>query len=130
MDGRLRALCDLMVPTAREEAGRHEYDGVVQDLSPDGVRRALAALGPGDARPYPDGHDEAHTLAAEEASRVAFGELALHRSNPLHHVANLDLACYDRDYAPAEDRAAARATHLTGWPDAVDAALAALDRVP
>jgi hypothetical protein len=130
MDARLRALCDLMVPTAREAVGRHEYDGVVQDLSPDGVRRTLAALGPGDAGPYPDSHDEAHTLAAEEASRVAFGELALHRTNPLHHVANLDLACYDRDYAPAEERAAARATHLAGWPDAVDAALAALDRVP
>jgi hypothetical protein len=130
MDARLRALCDLMVPTAREAVGRHEYDGVVQDLSPDGVRRALTALGPGDAGPYADGHDEAHAAAAEESSRVAFGELALHRSNPLYHVANLDLACYDRDYAPAADRAAARDRHLAAWPDAVDAALAALDRVP
>ena len=34
MDARLRALCDLNVPTAREFNGRHEYDGIVQDLSP------------------------------------------------------------------------------------------------
>ena len=37
MDARVRALCDLLVPTVRESAGRHEYDGVVQDLSPAGV---------------------------------------------------------------------------------------------
>ena len=45
MDSRLRALCDLSVAESREYAGRHEYDGRVQDLSPDGVRRGLAALG-------------------------------------------------------------------------------------
>ncbi|GAA3510750.1 hypothetical protein GCM10022220_57380 [Actinocatenispora rupis] len=130
MDARLRALCDLMVPTARESVGRHEYDGVVQDLSPDGVRRALARLAPAGAHPYPDPHDEAQASAAEHAARVALGDLALHRANPLHHVGNLDLACYDREYAPAGWHAAARRAHPAAWPDAVDAAAEALDRVP
>jgi hypothetical protein len=44
-------------------------------------------------------------------------------------VQNLDLAGYDRDYAPAAERAAARARHLAAWPDGVAAALAALDQV-
>ncbi|AUY50943.1 DUF885 family protein [Streptomyces sp. CB01881] len=130
-DARLRAICDLQVPTAREGAGRHEYDGVLQDLSPDGVRRGLAALGgPADARPYPDPHDEAHASAVEDALRVRFGELELHRVNPLWHIENLDLSGYDREYAPDAERAAARLTHLRGWPSAVDAAVEALDRVP
>jgi hypothetical protein len=43
---RLRAVCDLDVAEVREVAGRHEYDGIVQDLSPDGVRTA----GPGHLR--------------------------------------------------------------------------------
>ncbi|MGA8113313.1 MAG: DUF885 family protein [Actinocatenispora sp.] len=130
MDARLRALCDLMVPTARESVGRHEYDGVVQDLSPDGVRGALERLTPAGTQPYEDPHDEAHAVAAEEAARVSLGELELHRGNPLYHVANLDLACYDREYGLAAERAEARLAHLDRWPDAVDAAVTALDRVP
>ncbi len=127
MDPRLRALADLSVPAVREEAGRHEYDGVVQDLSPAGVRAGLDRLG-GPA--LPDPHDEAHLAAFEGGARVAYGELELHRRNPLVHVANLDLACYDRDYAPAQERAHARQQHLRAWPDAVDAALEGLDAVP
>jgi hypothetical protein len=127
MNPRLRALCDLMVPTARECCGLHEYDGAVQDLSPDGVRRAVAALG-GPA--VDDPHDEAHVTTFETNARVVFGELQLHRVNPLFHVSNLDLACYDREYAPAADRAAARQRHLAAWPEAIEASLAALDSVP
>src|ERR671912_636270 len=67
MDSRLRALCDLNFAEAREYAGRHEYDGRVQDLSPDGVRRALAALG-GDRRDDP--YDEALTAAKEAEATV------------------------------------------------------------
>lgn len=127
MDERLKAICDLSVPSARERAGRHEYDGVPQDLSPSGVRAGLAALGgPG----YPDRHDEALALAAEHTLRVSFGELELHRSNPLWHIANLELTCYDREYAAEAERAEARRAHLAAWPDAVDAAVTALDRVP
>jgi hypothetical protein len=124
---RLRAVCDLVVADVREGAGRHEYDGVVQDLSPAGVAAGLARLGDGPAEPDP--HDEAHLAAFEDQLRVAFGEVEEHRRNPYVHIANLDLSVYDREYAPPEEREDARRRHLAAWPDAVDAALEALDRV-
>jgi hypothetical protein len=127
MNGRLQALCDLAVSGVRENAGLHQYDGRIQDLSPEGVRAGLARLG-GD--PLPDPHDEAHLAIFEVLARLELGELELHRRNPLLHIAELDLSCYDRDYAPAEDRAEARRRHLAAWPDAVDAAVASLDAVP
>jgi hypothetical protein len=127
MNGRLRALCDLAVSGVRENAGLHEYDGRIQDLSPDGVRAGLARLG---GEPLPDPHDEAHLATFEVLARLELGELELHRRNPLLHIAELDLSCYDRDYAPAEVRAEARRRHLAAWPDAVDAAVASLDAVP
>jgi len=128
---RLRAVCDLNVAEVREFSGRHEYDGVIQDLSPDGVRTGLAALsqaaGSGDL--LEDTHDEAHLAAFEDQAEVTFGELELHRRNPLLHLFGLDLACYDRDYAPQAERDRALLAHLAGWPQAVDAAVAALDQV-
>ncbi|NGO77437.1 DUF885 domain-containing protein [Streptomyces sp. YC504] len=131
LDPRLRALTAFFVPVARERVGLHaEYDGRIPDLSPAGVRGALAELGPRAAEPYLDPHDEAHARAAEDAARIRFGRLELHRSNPMLHLASLDVACYDRAYAPEEERAVARAAHLARWPDAVDAAIEALDRVP
>jgi len=36
LDPRVRAVCDLNVAEAREYGGRHEYDGIPQDLSPAG----------------------------------------------------------------------------------------------
>ena len=127
---RLRALCDLNVAEVREYSGRHEYDGVIQDLSPDGVRHGLARLAEvADSGQPEDPHEEAHLAAFEAAAGVAYGELELHRRNPLFHLAGLDLACYDRDYAPAAERDRARAKHLSAWPAAIDAALAALDQV-
>ncbi|HSA52516.1 MAG TPA: DUF885 family protein [Yinghuangia sp.] len=129
MDARLRALCDLSVARAREGAGLHEYDGRIQDLSPDGVRAGLAALGTGSA-PLRDPHDEAHLAVFEEHARIVYGDLELHRRDPRMHINNLELAFYDKHYAPAEERAEARARHLAQWPDAVDMALASLDRVP
>lgn len=128
LDTRLRAICDLTVPTAREAVGRHEYDGVVQDLSPGGVRRALARLD--GVAPYADGYDERLAAAAEDALRVRFGELELHRVHPTWHLANLDVSGYRRAYAPAVEREGAEVEHLRQWPDAVDAAITALDRVP
>ncbi|MFZ0325440.1 MAG: DUF885 family protein [Actinomycetes bacterium] len=127
MQPRVRRVLDLTIPSAREEAGRHEYDGVVQDLSPDSVRAGLAALG---GEPCDDPHDDAHLAAHEEALRVSLGELQMHRRNPLLHLSNLELACYDRAYAPGPERSAARRQHLTQWPDAIDAAVKALDLVP
>ncbi len=131
LSARLRAVCDLDLAEAREYSGRHEYDGAIQDLSPDGVRRSLAALAeaakPGD--PLEDAHDEAHLAAFEDRARVVYGELELYRRNPLIHLGGLDLACYDRDYAPEADRDQARLAQLAAWPQAIDAAVTALDRV-
>ncbi|WP_285758925.1 DUF885 family protein [Nocardiopsis ansamitocini] len=124
---RLRAVADLMVSDVREGAGRHEYDGRTADLSPEGVITGLARLGTGE--PLEDRHDEAHLLAFEDALRLSLGDLQLHRSNPLYHLGELDLACYDKEYAPAAERMAARERHLTAWPETVDSAIAALDRV-
>ena len=99
---RVRAVCDLDVAEAREYSGRHEYDGKIQDLSPGGVRDGLARLAEAAASGdrVTDPHDEAHLAAMERRAQVAYGELELHRSNPLAHLAEMDLACYDREYAP------------------------------
>jgi hypothetical protein len=128
---RLRAICDLDVSEMREYSGRHEYDGKPQDLSPSGVQAGLAALASAKAasEPLRDSYDEAQTSAFEDSLRVVFGELQLHRSSPIAHISGLDLACYDRDYAPAAERAAAKQEHLAAWPAIVDAAIESLDRV-
>ncbi|HEX5016088.1 MAG TPA: DUF885 family protein [Actinomycetes bacterium] len=132
LDQRLRAVLDLNVAEAREGVGRHEYDGQIQDLSVAGVAQAVARLGsaqsgaPSAVVP----HDELHLAAFEESSRVRYGELQLHRRNPLLHMENLDLSCYDRPYAAEDVRADARKRHLRKWPEAVDMALDALDQVP
>ncbi|WP_344494108.1 DUF885 family protein [Nonomuraea monospora] len=128
LDARLRAITDLMVAEAREGSGRHEYDGQIQDLSLDGVRAGLSRLGQGPAPE--DAHDARHLQVFEESLRTQFGELELHRKNPLIHLSNLELATYDRDYGPEEERAAAKAAHLALWPEAVEQSLTALDQVP
>ena len=126
LDNRLRAICDLSLPAAREN-GRHEYDGQVQDLSCAGIRTGLARLG---GPSYEDPHDDTHAGAAEESLRARFGEMELHRSSPLVHLDNLDLTSYERQYAPEEDRRQAVAEHLGRWPEVVDVAVTTLDRVP
>jgi Bacterial protein of unknown function (DUF885) len=129
---RVRAVCDLNIAEAREYGGRHEYDGVPQDLSPPGVAAGLAKLAAARAAgpAVDDPHDEAHLRAFEDLQQVVYGDLELHRSNPLIHLGELDLACYDKDYAPEADRYAARAAHLAAWPAVIDAAIRSLDRVP
>lgn len=127
MDPRLLTVCDLLLPSARDQAGLHRYDGQVMDLSPAGVAASLDRLG---GEPLPDSHDEAHLAAFEARLRVAYGELAVHRRSPMPLLSTLDVAGYDREYAPAEERAAARRRHLAAWPDAIDAGLASLDAVP
>ena len=128
---RLRAVCDLDVAEMREYSGRHEYDGKPQDLSPEGVRAGLARLATARARGerLADPHDEAQLSAAEDLRRVTFAELEMHRRNPILHLAELELATYDREYAPAAERAAAWTEHLAAWPRAVDAAIESLDQV-
>jgi hypothetical protein len=129
MDSRLRALCDLMVNEVREYAGLHDYDGVVQDLSPAGVQAGLRRLGGGAAAGDGRQHDAAHLAIFEDRLRVEFGEAEMHRRNPAYHLMELDLSCYDREYAPEEERAAARRRHVAAWPQAIDAAVASLDQV-
>src|SRR5579859_3992808 len=111
---RLRAICDLSVAEVREYCGRHEYDGQIQDLSPDGVATGLARLTGAEAtgERFSDPHDEAQATAFASALRVRFADLELHRRNPIYHLTGLDLACYDRDYAPSAERGAAKAAHL------------------
>ena len=72
LDPRVRAVCDLNVAEAREYGGRHEYDGVPQDLSPDGVAPGWPGSRRPGSRPPPDPHDEAHLRAFEELQRVIF----------------------------------------------------------
>jgi hypothetical protein len=126
MEPRLRALCDLRVAEARESGGRHEYDGQLQDLSPAAVARGLAALG---GEEIEDPYDEALVAAKEAEARAYWGDLRVHRRNPMPHLANLDVGGYDREYAPAAERAEARRRHLAGWPAAVDASISALDEL-
>jgi len=128
---RVKAVWDTDIPEIRESAGVHDYDGMVMDLSPSGVRAALGRIGAKtDDERLADRHDEDH-LAATEQGRRAAGEVAeLHRWNPYVHLANLDLSCYDREYAPEAERQAARDTHLAAWPDAIEASLESLDAVP
>jgi hypothetical protein len=116
-----------MVSEVREYVGLHEYDGVVADLSPEGVKSRLARLGDGPAEPDP--HDEAHLAAFEDRLRAELGTAELHRRSPMALLGELDLSAYERDYAPAAERAAARRRHIAAWPDAIDAGLASLDQV-
>jgi hypothetical protein len=128
LNARLRAVYDLNVADMREYSGRHEYDGKPQDLSPSGVTAGLAALAAAEG-PLSDPHDEAHLAAFENLQQVYYGELAMHRRNPILHLSELDLSCYDKEYAPAAEREAARAEHLDAWPRVCEAAIEALDQV-
>ncbi|HEX4701966.1 MAG TPA: DUF885 family protein [Pseudonocardiaceae bacterium] len=127
-DSRVRAAVELDLATAREYAGLHEYDGVLQDLSPDGVAAAIGRLGSG---PLPaDPFDAAVLAVYEDGLRARYVEAQIHRRDPLVHVSEMDLACYDREYAPADERQRTKERHLGLWPAAVDNAIAALDRTP
>ncbi|MGW5877709.1 DUF885 family protein [Nocardiopsis terrae] len=123
---RLRAIADLTPGAMREGAGMHEYDGRAADLSPQGVRAGLETLG---GAPLDDPHDEAHLSAAEAGLRFELGELEWHRRNPLHHIGEMDVSSYEREYAPRAERDAARIAHLKLWPTLADNAVAALDRL-
>jgi hypothetical protein len=129
-DRRLKAVWDVQVPVIRELAGVHEYDGVVMDLSPSGRKAALERLGPSSpGERLADRHDESHLSAAERAAH-AEAEAEILQWNPLPHIQNLDLSCYDREYAPEPQRRRAREAHLAQWPEAVDASLESLQAVP
>lgn len=122
-------MCDLLVSEAREYAGLHDtYDGYVQDMSPSGIAAVVARLGKGPKEG--DLHDEAHLAAFEHGLRTTFTDVEEHRRNPMSHIGNLDLACYDRDYAPPAQRDKAKRKHVAAWPDAIAGSIESLDRVP
>ena len=79
---RLRSVCDLSVAEVREFSGRHEYDGMIQDLSLDGVRAGVARMAQtaADGERLEDPHDEAHLAAFEDATRVWLGDEEMHRA--------------------------------------------------
>jgi hypothetical protein len=131
VNARLRAVYDLNVAEVREYSGRHEYDGTPQDLSPAGVRAGLAAVSAARAAEpaLTDPHDEGQLSAFEDRQSVIYDELAFHRRNPVLHLSEFDLSCYDKDYAPAASRAQARDRHLAAWPRLADAAIESLDQV-
>jgi hypothetical protein len=118
----------MTIPETREFAGVHSYDGQLMDMSPEGISAGLSRLRHGP--PERDRHDEAHLAATEDGLDATFAVAEMHRWNPIVHLENLDLACYDRAYAPAEVRAAAKAEHVAKWPDAIAASLRSLDAVP
>ena len=60
--------------------------------------------------PEPNAHDEAHLSAAEAGAFASFSLAEIHRWNPFVHLANLDLACYDREYARGSGRRPERPT--------------------
>ncbi|HET7899865.1 MAG TPA: DUF885 family protein [Candidatus Nanopelagicales bacterium] len=124
---RLRAVCDMHVESMRGLAGRHEYDGQVQDLSPEGVSAGLARLG---GAPLDDPLEDRHVAAFEADLRATYGTAQAHRWNPAPHLWNLDVTLYERTYAPAEVRAEARRRHLAAWPDAIDRTLESLTDTP
>ena len=97
----------------REYSGRHEYDGVVKDLSPGGVRAALGRLaGAVSAATVPDGYDEAQLAAFIRHTQVQYGELELHRRNPLYHLGGRRSGLL----RPAGSRQANNVTGARTWP--------------
>jgi hypothetical protein len=85
----------------------------VPDLSPEGVRAALAGIG---GAALDDPHDDAHLRAFEEGLRVQYGDLELHRRNARPLLAAMDLSGYARPYAPRETRDEARRATSPGGP--------------
>lgn len=127
LGARLRAVCDMSVADVRGGAGRHEYDGLIQDVSPAGIASGLARLGGG---PLDDELDTLHVEAFEADLRATYATAGMHRWNPWVHLANLDLTVYERTYAPEAERADARRRHVAAWPDAVDMALESMTETP
>lgn len=113
--------------SARNDLGLHEYDGMVQDLSPSGVRASLARVGQGDAPQ--DSYDQALVNVHERRLRSWYGEQEVHRWNAQLHLQAIDLSGYDRAYAPAQQRTEAAALARALLPEAVDNAIASLDQL-
>ena len=93
---------------------------------------ALAALAASVAAdgPLADDYDEAQLSAFIRRTQVEYGELELHRSNPIYHLGNLDLgSTTTATTRPRADRDQARRADAAASPAAIDGATQSLDRV-
>lgn len=103
-------------PVRAAEAGRHEYDGTLPDLSQQGVttylqrleswRQEAEAFVPsalGEAEQF----ERQYLLAELEEQAFWLAEVEIHRRNPLYYSRFINIDMYlDRDYAPLEVRLA------------------------
>ena len=114
-------------PTAGSRIGRHEYDSLLPDLSPDRVRRQVEELRRGLAQLS---SIEPQAVGSEEELRYSTLELFLKRelfsltelrpveNNPMRQVGYLNVSGYvQRDYAPLADRLRSAAQALFQVPD-------------
>lgn len=114
-------------PTAGSRIGRHEYDGLLPDLSPDRVRRRIDGLRHGLAQLSGVPNDQlepaqrlSHRLLELFLKRELFNLEVLRpvESNPMRQVGFLNVGGYvRRDYAPLADRIRAATQVLLQVPD-------------
>ena len=129
---RLRSVCDLDVAEMREYSGRHEYDGRVQDLSPDGVRAGLARLAQAaaDGPPLDDPHDEAHLAAFAGRGPGLPRRPGDAPAQPDPAPGQPGPGLLRPGLRPGRRSGTqARSRHLAAWPEAIDAALESLDQL-
>ena len=99
--------------------GRHEYDGMIQDLSPDGSARGWRAWA---RAPQPaDPHDAAHRGVFEEACGPSSASWSCTAATRSTTWATSTSPATTATTPPRPERAAAKPAHLAHWPDAVDA---------
>ena len=123
-------------PTTGSRIGRHEYDGLLPDLSPSQVSRRqqeirrgaaeLRALDPSTLGP--DGQLSYRMLELFlERELFTFEEMRPLENNPMRQAGFLNMGGYvRRDYAPLEDRLRAATAALRQVPDFLDTVDAAL----
>ena len=124
-------------PTSGSRIGRHEYDGLLPDLSPGRVRRRVEELHRGlsqlsSIEPQAVGTEERLSYSTLQLflKRELFTltELRPTENNPMRQVGYLNVSGYvHRDYAPLADRLRSAARALLQVPDfleVLDSALA------
>jgi len=113
-------------PVRASEAGRHEFDGKLPDLSQRGITAYLRQLESwkqeaeafvpsalGEAEQF----ERRYLLAELEEQVFWLGEVEIHRRNPLFYSRFMNIDMYlDRDYAPLEARLAGFASLMEQMP--------------
>ena len=129
-------------PTRAVWAGRHEFDGQLQDVTPQAIRRRGELLRQYAARAHdefsgnaPDSGQEPgessgavlspeqelerqHLIASIEGMLFSVEVAGSHRNNPAWYAGALSPSVYvSREYAPMDERLAALTAHLREIPD-------------